>query len=89
MANQLQEKEYTIMGREHVEDENNEPICVKPCGPVTVNASSLDEAKRDGERELQRQINSYRSNRGDLSKGYFTAEVHQVKDSKGKVLYEA
>lgn len=83
------EQDYTIIGREDVEDENNEHVCYKPCRPVTINASSLDEAVQRGEQRLQQQIDSYRREREDLSKGVFTARVDRVLDSNGNVLHEA
>ncbi len=79
---------FVIKGGEDVYDAFDEFEHTNILEPVTVNTSSLVEAKNAGCRVLQDRVDEDRKRRGCWSTGTFSVGVHEVLDGKGKTLYK-
>jgi restriction system protein len=81
-------KRYTVLGVEHVYDAFDEYEHPNAMPPFQVKASSVEEAISKGEKSLQSIITEQRKNLGSLSSGTFIAEIVQILDNTGEVLFQ-
>jgi len=78
---------YNIRGVEHVYDAFDEYEHANELPLLEVSASSLDAALERGREVLQARVNEQRRRGGFLSSGMFIAEVAEVLDESGKIVY--
>lgn len=81
------EKNYIVKCVEEVLDAFDEFERDNPMKPINVSAKSLEEAISLGRTLSQSEIDVYRREGGYLSSGTFTANVVEVTDKEGNVLY--
>lgn len=80
---------FIVEGVEDVYDAFDEFEHSKECDPVIVEAGSLDQAIKKGEKIIQEGIDRYRRKGGYMSVGMFIGRATKVKNVNGEVLYNS
>jgi TIR domain len=82
-------KTYVAFGVEEVYDAFDEYEHANPFPPFSVEAGSVEEARREGEKVIEHYVDGARRRAGYFSTGTFVARVIQIADERGELVLDA